>query len=522
MNIMKLYPAVNRIVLSSFVLVLFIAPAVSQENGRDGLEIFDPVVQYQTIIDSVDYFDQFLWGDDIFERYLLQLFAVERTAFEPGAGIVLESRRDDSVTRIERALLSVDDREHRWWRLSIENEDRRIYLEVFTAPTGMPLEVRYVHPETGLYHTREPVVSYGYGEAAESAGENVMAAAIEEMISSSVDRMRHYLLRDPQFIGSETVETGAGSFRASHFTAAIEGGSIDYWLSLEIPGGLLRMTVTAESGETVRDVGLVELTDGNVSRFSGSELIPDSNAAFTEEEPYEIAWSEGTPDEPVVLSSGAYHDGSVAEGETSYYAVYVPKRCDVEIMVFGHTGGLEIYSFDADASFTDWTNASSGFEPAIQDYYVESGSYRYFSIVDIADRDGYGELYTIGIEPLFVLDPIGISIRGDFPALSEELNPGTHTITLGGEALMYFRTLAAGGGTLRISARNLPPGAGLRWFDTHSKPYGSSSWSAGPAEEIVEVSGLQPGTVCYFYIAGEPDSDAADAAITLRVDIHGE
>ena len=242
-----------------------------------------------------------------------------------------------------------------------------------------------------------------------------------------------------------------------------------------------------------------------------------SIAMFDDEEFSEPAESEGTPDMPVVLEAGGVYDGSVEEGGTSFYAVHVLKRCDIVVTLEGARGATELYYYADDPTYVDWVTSASGYEPDIEDYFTDSGSLLYFAVEDVPEGDGLGETYMIDVAVEYILDPIGINIRGEIYEGAEAVSPGSSLERrLGTEALHYFATEMDRDGTLTVIVKGLPEGAGLRWYDSDGS-YSSAYWTAENGAERIEVDGLTEGETCYYYVVGEPGSDYADVVFSIEV-----
>jgi hypothetical protein len=221
----------------------------------------------------------------------------------------------------------------------------------------------------------------------------------------------------------------------------------------------------------------------------------------------ELNADEGSPAEPVVLLPGDYHRGSVSPEGTSFYRIDVQRRADISIEVSDLEGDAELFYFAGDAGYADWVSASSGWTLDMQEYYAEPGMRLYFSITDYADDSGEGESYSIQVMEDPVLSTTGIMIRGDIYTGAEEVGAGGRfRKSLGSEALVYYKTTVRTGPNLRIEAENLPPGANLVWFDTLEGSYGSGATEMQDGRTIVTVSGLAPGSVCLYYVVGDPQT----------------
>jgi hypothetical protein len=288
---------------------------------------------------------------------------------------------------------------------------------------------------------------------------------------------------------------------------------VDYWLSPAVPGGILRFAYTnpEETEQWVTD--LSELTRGNNREIVASELT--STGGFAEEQMLE---SEGSPDRPVELSVGEPHYGGVGPEGTSYYSLTADRQSDIYIEVSELTGDAELFYYGQDATFQDWTTSSQGATMNIEDYLVPAGTSLYFSVEDYADEYGQGESYTINADQSFILDRTGIMMRGDIYEQARALRSGQSQMDfLKPDGLNYYKVTVTSGHTLMIQATGLSEYAALSWFDTENGSYSSAHTSSDGRGQRLEVSGLEPGTVCYFYISGDIEMLGAQSRIQITV-----
>jgi hypothetical protein len=156
--------------------------------------------------------------------------------------------------------------------------------------------------------------------------------------------------------------------------------------------------------------------------------------------------------------------------------------------------------------------------PVVEELFVNPGTALHFSV---RGREGDKEVvkYSIDVREEVLLIPAGVLLRGDIFRRAKELKPDkSHTEFLGYEGLNYYKTRVVRGRYLRITAYGLPPSAEMFWADGR----GESDVTAYVYQENgvrhIEVSGVVPGTECYFYVVGDRSQIAPGAGFTLQIE----
>jgi len=189
-----------------------------------------PVVQYFNFNRSIDYFDQFIWGDDfIFVEYLSLIFGLEVPLFEPGQGVVLThgEQGDETYRNLEIALLSEEADGFKMWQIRQDSPYNSLFYEVYVSPEGIPMDIRFFDPETdeasfSIFYDKQEFVSAD--------------AMFLEMLEDRVESDLSFLANNPQILGEEQVETPAGIFTAVHMEDLLPDNTLmNYWLSPDIP-----------------------------------------------------------------------------------------------------------------------------------------------------------------------------------------------------------------------------------------------------------------------------------------------
>jgi hypothetical protein len=467
---------------------------------------------------SLDYFMQFVWEEDyIFPDNLLQIFSLPAGPYQVGQQSVLVSSSPDGKTNdsLRVALLAQEENGSAWWQVEQQVPGQAIFYEVLVSREGVPLVIRYLNPEDGVYYQTVPLLAVEFERALEQMPREELAAKIREAGEQERGQWFGELFHDPRVVGEESVTVGAGSFPAVHVRDVLPGEQgadrveIDYWLSPEVPGNILRISTKVSGQAGAYNLELAELNSG-VAPVIGEEMVAASGDGEAPE-------AEGSPGEPILLLPGDYHRGRVAPEGTSYYRIDVKRRADISVEVSDLAGDAELFYYAEDASYTDWVSASSGWTLDFQHYYAEPGSSVYFSIVDYADDAGAGEFYSIQVLEDPLLARTGIMIRGDIYEQAVELSSGgRYRKSLGSDALAYYKTTVKAGPALRIEAENLPQGAALIWFDTLEGSYTSGMTEQGENRTTLTVRGLAAGTVCLYYVVGD-QAAAAGASFNLSL-----
>lgn len=127
-----------------FFSLFAVSGAVSAQDISTDLAV--PVIRLEKHLMSLDYYDQFLGGDHIFEDYMYEIFRINQGDFDEGEGVVLEVMfGQDGSLLFEQALLSATERQSRWWMIHLSSRDYEIYYEVEVHDSGVSY-FRFVVP----------------------------------------------------------------------------------------------------------------------------------------------------------------------------------------------------------------------------------------------------------------------------------------------------------------------------------------------------------------------------------------
>lgn len=159
-------------------------------------------------------------------------YTFEERAYEPGEWtrwVVV----DDDTSEMERAFLTRTADGGEWWRVKYTDreEGEAIVLEgLFSAERRELIRLRAQMPgedEPSELPVQEG--TYGYAAPVQLTAESVEGATV----------------------GTETVRVPAGSFQARHIRYGSGTGTIEWWLTGQVPGGMVRYTTRQADGESV-------------------------------------------------------------------------------------------------------------------------------------------------------------------------------------------------------------------------------------------------------------------------------
>ncbi len=381
---------------------------------------------------------------------------------------------------------------------------------------GVPLVIRYIDPETGEKYETIPSIAKNIEEALEESSGTVLKEKILERLEEEIKHDFNIIFNKPEIVGEQKIDVQAGTFKAVHIRdISTQKNRIvaDYWISRDVPGNIVKIVYrnAEQDGEYV--VELAKISKSNKA------VIKESDITMRDEFVKIISASEGSRDNPVSLIIGEPHIGSVGPSETSYYQFAVDRRADIYIEATGLTGEAEMVYYDRDLTFEEWRTTSEGSTLNIEDYFVDSGTTLYFTIVDKENENSYGENYTITITEDFILSKTGIMMQGEIYFIALELKTGkVYFQTLNDDGLNYYRTTIKNGPNLRITVHNLSEHADLLWFDSQNGSYSGVYSTREGGTNRMDIRGVSEGTVCFFYIAGDTAKMNGKSTFKITID----
>ncbi len=493
------------------------------QSPYDTQSLLTSVMQIQYFAKSFDYFNQFAWdGDDIFPDYLFRIFGIEDSPYEEGEGTILTLKSKEGVVffSLKKALVMINPDGSKWWQVKHTVGNDSIFYEVLISAERIPALIRYINPDTGEKNQAVPFKALAFEEALQKLPIEELRERIREEQEEELRQQWSINFREPEIIGEEVIDVGAGTFKAVHVKDVLPGESgmkADYWISPDIPGNIVKIVYSNPEQNEEYITELTGISRGNVALITESEIVELGSFAETTLE------SEGSPDSPVKLHIGEPHYGSVGPEGTSFYKIEVERRADIVMEVSDFLGDAELIYYGTDPNFEDWLSSSQGSTLDIQAYFTEPGTTLYFTIVDYEDEYSIGETYTINVSEEFILSTTGIMIRGDIFSRALELKSGdTYRQKIGQDGLNYYKTIVRKGPNLKIKVDNLSEQAGLRWFDIQNGSFSGAYTSGVGRSSQIEVRGVSAGTICFYYIAGNIDQIGQDNAFKITITEFGD
>lgn len=168
-------------------------------------------------------------------------------AYKPGEFTVWEGSDLDQGERFEKAFLKKEADGKEWWRVRSSKKDgseEAIVEALFSVPdkTGTQQIVRMRAKFPGQEQLSEVAITE------ENKGQWTLRPSAKLTAESLKGAT----------VGVETVKVPAGTFKARHVRYAHGAGSIDWWLSDDVPGGVVKYSVTDSDGGKV-ETGVMQL-----------------------------------------------------------------------------------------------------------------------------------------------------------------------------------------------------------------------------------------------------------------------
>lgn len=167
---------------------------------------------------------------------------ISRQEYQPGefTKFKMSDNGEESEVIIEKAFLKKLENGNEWWRASWKDgEDTWIY-EALLSPS-----------ESSLLRLRAKDAEGNEGEVPVTQQNIYMEPT--ELTEESIEGAK---------VGEETISTPVGSFNTDHIRyVAGGGGTLDWWLTPQVPGGVAKYQMVDENEETAWIVTLVEKGD---------------------------------------------------------------------------------------------------------------------------------------------------------------------------------------------------------------------------------------------------------------------
>jgi len=234
-----------------------------------------PVIQYKLLVSSAESFTGFVKnGSGSFTDDIYRIFSLQENNFEEGQGIVLTSYRKKGAvyTTVDRSLLKKNADDSRWWQIQMNIPENWMFCELLISDLNTPIEIRYIHPDTGKKYKTVPLFAIELEEALKEFSREELKQMMVEDRQMLIEQEYKKLFQNPIAIGEEKITTGAGEFTAVHIRdRGKEVGSMnDYWISHNVPGGIVKIERRNPDG-SIDVIELTGITEDNISQIRSSE-----------------------------------------------------------------------------------------------------------------------------------------------------------------------------------------------------------------------------------------------------------
>jgi hypothetical protein len=236
-------------------------------DTTDIRSLLRPVIRLSFFNLSLDYYEQFVWDEDaLFAEYIYYALESSNDGFDEGVGTILVEKngRGEIEYVLERALLRINDDNSKWWQVHQTTKYTTLFYEVLVSPEGIPLKIRTIHPKTGEHAEAIPRIAVQYTE-----DKKQLLLRLERKKDAETRQEWDFLFNEPIIIGEEMVNVESGVKRSIHISDQLpdEELNIDYWVSAEVPGGVVKAVYTTALSETELTIELIQIKGGYKPNF---------------------------------------------------------------------------------------------------------------------------------------------------------------------------------------------------------------------------------------------------------------
>lgn len=146
---------------------------------------------------------------------------------------------DDKGTFFEKAFLKTEANGQEWWRVTTRDKDEEGKDAVFEALFSKP----DANAEQQIVRMRAKMPNETTASEVPITEENKSGWVLRPSVRLRPESMQGAT------IGYETITVPAGSFRTRHVRFAQMGAHVDWWLSDDVPGGMVKYSVTGSDDE---------------------------------------------------------------------------------------------------------------------------------------------------------------------------------------------------------------------------------------------------------------------------------
>ena len=226
-----------------------------------------PVIRLSFFNLSLDYYEQFVWDEDaLFPDYIYYALESSSDGYDEGVGTILVEKNGLGEIEyvLERALLRVNDDDSKWWQVHQTTKYTTLFYEALVSPEGIPLKIRTIHPKTGEHAEAVPRIGVQYTEDKKG-----LLMRLEKKKDAEINQEWEFLFNEPHIIGEEMVKVESGVKKSIHISDQLpdEELNIDYWVSAEVPGGVVKALYTTALSETELTLELIQIKGGYKPQF---------------------------------------------------------------------------------------------------------------------------------------------------------------------------------------------------------------------------------------------------------------
>ncbi|HEY9721183.1 MAG TPA: hypothetical protein V6D47_04170 [Oscillatoriaceae cyanobacterium] len=153
----------------------------------------------------------------------------------------------------EKALLSRDAQGREWWRVRAQqHEDGKVKEAAFEAFFSAP----DANGGRKILRMRAKLPNQTRANEVPITEENQAGWVLRPRAKLTAESLQGAT------VGVEGISVAAGTYQARHVRYAYGAGSIDWWLSNQVPGGLVKYTVTGGDGKKAGSLQLYKVGTG--------------------------------------------------------------------------------------------------------------------------------------------------------------------------------------------------------------------------------------------------------------------
>jgi len=492
------------------------------ENEYAITDLVRPVASLDLLLLSTDYFDRFFYSDNNdFARIFYEYSVLKYMNFKDNQSVTLKitDYLNDDLFLLKTLYRGKDEEGNEQWLFLLNFNDRKQFFEMKNHSVGIPLSFRFLDRDSNEYYEKIPISATVFQKEMMQMGEENFIKILNAGRDTLFLKKSEELFNSPQNIGVEIIDTEIGPVGAVHFYDSIKGkGEVDYWINNNVPGSIVKVIYRDDSGSIISEIEIIGIDN------KSKEIIPDLSQK--EQPPYDRGvpglnnetYSEGTVNEPHLLTPGIAHYGSVMQEDTSYYSVSIDRQSRVDIEVNNVHGKIELKYFGTDQSFTMEDFAAQLNTQSITDHLVDSGSTLYFSISDNNDRYIKGEFYKIDVHVDSMLPPESVLAINRIHEDARELIMGNkYRFSMNDNSLNYFKTSVGDSSNLQISVVDNERRGRLFWYETQKGNYQNAEYIYENGQHILIIRGITDGATCYYYYCQPSSSDYTSSDMEINV-----